>query len=740
MDVLVSPATLVVRSVDQGAAALESLAARGEALDAKALRKTANRLEALCAKAEADARGGGSFAALGKSGENEPSEDSAADKRSLLSRGNSHQSMGSTGSRDSAGKSGDPQAAEAVQRALGGLAPCPGTRAPSASSGTSSPLFLVYVAFWEPYRLGYVPANAKLPESHRVWEAMLDGFFVLDLAVNLKTGFVTSDGEVVMGAKRAATHYLCSWFPIDFVSSMPPVLEYFVGWAARPGLMLTPWVNPGGGGGGGGASSLRAAKLLKIGRVFKIFKVFRIAKILKISSDSQIGELIDDFLMSSASKTAMKLINIVGFTAIFAHFLSCFFAACGGMTMAKYHPIEGHPAAKDWATIRKYLLGLYWAITTISTVGYGDVIPKSDSREYHLVRGRGLGHYEKMDSVAVWMKHHRFPSRIRREVRRYYRAYYSQRLAIDEEAIFEDLATDLQQNIAEFLLHEVVIGHSLFASLPEGLVSKFVTLVRLTRAVDGDRIIVQGEESHSMFIILSGEATVIIDDDEAMTRCMAPLVEGDSFGELAALGIDVVSDCTVSAVGDVELYVLNYADMLAAFGGCGVDILEDVKENVVAIHRRQIAAWSTAPEPKAPEPEKAAKALEPEPASAASEPAAGDGSPPSPKKRSSFLAAASAVRAMGKLEATRRLLPSSVTTFSKWGVRVNWSPSDGTTKRGTPRRARWPEIQTSSMIVAPGGAASMVRHKASSKNLALTAKPQLPRTMDTACGAYNSLP
>ena len=106
-------------------------------------------------------------------------------------------------------------------------------------------------------------------------------------------------------------------------------------------------------------------------------------------------------------------------------------------------------------------------------------------------------------------------------------------------------------------IHEVVIGHSLFASLPEGLVSKFVTLVRLTRAVDGDRIIVQGEESHSMFIILSGEATVIIDDDEAMTRCMAPLVEGDSFGELAALGIDVVSDCTVSAVGDVELYVLN---------------------------------------------------------------------------------------------------------------------------------------------------------------------------------------
>ena len=36
-------------------------------------------------------------------------------------------------------------------------------------------------------------------------------------------------------------------------------------------------------------------------------------------------------------------------------------------------------------------------------------------------------YYEKMDSVQVWMKHHRFP-RIRRQIRMYYRAYYSQRL------------------------------------------------------------------------------------------------------------------------------------------------------------------------------------------------------------------------------------------------------------------------------------------------------------------------
>mgnify|MGYP003316169685 CR=1 FL=1 len=41
---------------------------------------------------------------------------------------------------------------------------------------------------------------------------------------------------------------------------------------------------------------------------------------------------------------------------------------------------------------------------------------------------------------------------------------------------------------------------------------------------------------------------------------------------------------------------------------------------------------------------------------------------------------------------------------------------------------------------APGGARAISVHSFSSKNFALTAKPQLPRTTLTGCGACNSLP
>ena len=118
----------------------------------------------------------------------------------------------------------------------------------------------------------------------------MDAFFLVDLFVNFNTGFVTADGEVVMCPRRSVKNYLWTWFPIDFVSSISPVLDYFIWWAARGTIVM-----PGKGFNGlsgppstcdGGANGLAMARLLKIGRIFKIFKVLRIAKLVKMGNDS----------------------------------------------------------------------------------------------------------------------------------------------------------------------------------------------------------------------------------------------------------------------------------------------------------------------------------------------------------------------------------------------------------------------------------------------------------------------
>ena len=76
---------------------------------------------------------------------------------------------------------------------------------------------------------------------------------------------------------------------------------------------------------------------------------------------------------------------------------------------------------------RRYLMAIYWSITTMSTVGYGDLIPSSDmERAYNLIAmifgvafysyiiasisslvlqkdAKNAKYFEKMESVNLWI-------------------------------------------------------------------------------------------------------------------------------------------------------------------------------------------------------------------------------------------------------------------------------------------------------------------------------------------------
>jgi hypothetical protein len=114
-------------------------------------------------------------------------------------------------------------------------------------------ILLVYVAVAEPFVVVFAPAFAS-EKSYKGWEWFMDSFFVSDVLLNFRTGYVDDNGEEVLDPKECALHYAKTWFCLDFVSCLPFFLQFS---SAR-------------------VSALRAAKILKLGRVFKTFKVFRL--------------------------------------------------------------------------------------------------------------------------------------------------------------------------------------------------------------------------------------------------------------------------------------------------------------------------------------------------------------------------------------------------------------------------------------------------------------------------------
>ena len=87
-------------------------------------------------------------------------------------------------------------------------------------------IFLLYITMVEPLSLSFLPDavlawGTPLGTINRV----VDVVFLVDICLNMRTGYVDEDKALVMDPKRARAAYLQSWFPLDFVSSMPPVIE-----------------------------------------------------------------------------------------------------------------------------------------------------------------------------------------------------------------------------------------------------------------------------------------------------------------------------------------------------------------------------------------------------------------------------------------------------------------------------------------------------------------------------------
>lgn len=113
---------------------------------------------------------------------------------------------------------------------------------------------LLYIAIATPFQIGFsVDATGFV----FYLEKLVDVFFITDLMLNFRTGYVSANGEEVLRPCQIAKHYLCGWFWIDLMSSIP--FDFIFA----------------------GLNDLRSAKMLKAGRVVKALRVVRLTKLVR---------------------------------------------------------------------------------------------------------------------------------------------------------------------------------------------------------------------------------------------------------------------------------------------------------------------------------------------------------------------------------------------------------------------------------------------------------------------------
>ena len=181
--------------------------------------------------------------------------------------------------------------------------------------------------------------------------------------------------------------------------------------------------------------------------------------------------------------------------------------------------IERHVSPDKFGSIPE---SMWWALATLTTVGYGDVVPATPLGKIvgGLVMVFGLG----MFALPIGILASGFASEIHRR---------------------------------DFVISWSMIARvPLFARLDGLSVSRIMNLLQ-ARVVDPETVIFhKGDPADNMFFIATGEVSVEIEPEPVL------LGDGDFFGELALLN-DVPRSATVRAVTQCRLLVLDCEDFRA---------------------------------------------------------------------------------------------------------------------------------------------------------------------------------
>ena len=366
--------------------------------------------------------------------------------------------------------------------------------------------FLLFTATFTPYEVAFLGDGDGLTvtvDARFVINRIVDLGFLMDMGFNFFLPYQTSDNRMITDHPTIVRKYLFGWFPLDCVSIVPYDLI---------GAMMQD-------------DSLSNLKVLRAIRLLRLAKLLRIIRL---------GRLFRRFEATHEVNYAVLALNKFGFGILFlAHWMACLFYLIAATEAKENNWVTGYfdVSAEDGLAIDKgslYVASVYWAVATLSTLGYGDVIPATNAERLYAVAGTFVGgavyayllgsvcsiitnldegsntFYRQMDELNRFMKEKSITTELRVKLRDYFRFRRNSRALVEWSGVMHLMSDALRLDVAEEVFGGWIRAMPIFRDCPKRLPAMLSAHLSSLVLSPHENIMANPVRRDSLFIVEKG--------------------------------------------------------------------------------------------------------------------------------------------------------------------------------------------------------------------------------------------
>jgi hypothetical protein len=305
-------------------------------------------------------------------------------------------------------------------------------------------------------------------------------------------------------------------------------------------------------------------------RMFKWIKVIRTMRFFQIRN-----------IRNVASTTFWYM--VFGFF-LFSHLFSCVW-------------LWIHGFESNISNVDNYIRAFYWVVTTLTSVGYGDIVPVGNLEMLFTVFLQLIGvgilallvgvvvgiftkrnpaeqrFVENMEKLRALIHYHEIPTDLEKRISDYFTYEWKQKLGYDESDLLDSLPFGLRNDLQLEFKKRAIKHIPIFAGVDENFVREIAQYLSPMILTPEDYLFHVGDVAKSMFFIQRGKINVLSEDE---SKQLTILNAGDFVGEVA-LFKKSNRTATVKSIGYSDVYELQkkeFEKVMRKYPEIGVRIKE----------------------------------------------------------------------------------------------------------------------------------------------------------------------